>query len=157
LKLEEMKAHYTEFDGWIDSLKGLTDSEWNMPLGEGKWSVAAVVSHLLFWDQYSLKERFPYFKEGAELDSYPDFQIVNEQAREYAENIATKEEILDGLIAVRAEFHKMLDKMDDEKLAAAFKISDHHMTVGTYIIDFIEHDLHHQKQINAVLGRTLVK
>lgn len=156
MNLEEMKAHYKEFDGWIHSLKALTDAEWNMPLGEGKWSVAAILSHLLLWDQYSLKERFPYFKEGAELPSYPDFQSVNERAREYAENTGSKEEILDGLLAVRAEFHKMLNGMDNEKLAVSFKISDHHLTVGTYIIDFIDHDIHHQKQVNQALGKTLV-
>ncbi|WP_102262020.1 DinB family protein [Mesobacillus jeotgali] len=157
MNLEEIKQHYKEFDGWVHSLKGLSDAEWNKPLGDGKWSVAAVVSHLLFWDQYSLKERFPYFKEGAELPSYPDFQSVNERAREYAENTATKEEILDGLLAVREEFHKMLEEMDNDKLAVSFKISEHHMTVGAYLIDFIQHDLHHQKQVDAALGRTLMK
>lgn len=157
MNLEEIRQHYKEFDGWTRSLKGLTDTEWNKPLGDGKWSVAAVVSHLLFWDQYSLKERFPYFKEGAELPSYPDFQSVNERARKYAENTVAKEEIIDGLLAVRAEFHKMLEEMDDDKLAVSFKISDHQMTVGSYLVDFIEHDLHHKKQVDAVLGRTLVK
>ena len=157
MNLEQIRQHYKEFDEWIHSLKGLSDAEWNKPLGHGKWSVAGVVSHLLFWDQYSLKERFPYFKEGAELPSYPDFQSVNERAREYAENTATKEEILDGLLAVREEFHKMLEEMGDDKLAVSFKISDHHMTVGAYLIDFIQHDLHHQKQVDAALGRTLVK
>lgn len=157
MNLAEIKQHYKEFDGWLNSLKGLTDSEWKMPLGEGKWSVAGVVSHLLFWDQYSLKERFPYFKEGAELPSYPDFQSINEAAREYAENTAAKEEIIGGLLSVRAKFHKMLDEMDDDKLALRFKISEHQMTIGAYLVDFIHHDLHHQKQVEAVLGRTLVK
>lgn len=156
MNLAEMKHHYKDFDGWIHSLKGLTDTEWNMPLGEGKWSVAAVVSHLLFWDQYSLKERFPYFKEGAQLPSFPDFQGVNDRAREYAGK-TTKEEILDGLIAVRGEFGRMLEEMDDDKLAVAFKISDHHMTVSSYFIDFIQHDLHHKKQVETALGREMVK
>ncbi|WLR53677.1 DinB family protein [Mesobacillus subterraneus] len=157
MNLEEIRQHYKDFDGWIHSLMALTDTEWHKPLGDGKWSVGAVVAHLLFWDQYSLKERFPYFKEGAELPSYPDFQSVNERAREYAENKATKEEILDGLLAVRAEFHKMLEEMDKDKLALAFKISKQHMTVGEYLIDFVYHDLHHQKQVDAALGRALVK
>jgi uncharacterized damage-inducible protein DinB len=156
LNLAEMKQHYKNFDEWIQSLKGLTDTEWNMPLGEGKWSVAAVVSHLLFWDQYSLKERFPYFKEGAQLPSFPDFQNVNERARVYAEE-TTKEEILDGLIAVIGEFERMLEEMDEDKLAVAFKVSDHPMTVSSYFIDFIQHDLHHKKQVEAALGREMVK
>ena len=156
MDLEEMKAHYKEFDGWIHSLKGLTDAEWNKPLGEGKWSVAAVVSHLLFWDRYSLEERFPYFKEGAELPSYPDFQGVNDRAREYAENTATKEQVLDELLAIRKDYREMLEQMDSEKLAVSFKISNHQLTIGSYFEDFIQHDLHHQKQVNQALGKALV-
>ncbi|WP_245243477.1 DinB family protein [Mesobacillus selenatarsenatis] len=156
MNLEQMKAHYKEFDGWIHSLKGLSDAEWNMPLGEGKWSVAAVVAHLLLWDQYSLEERFPYFKEGADLPSYPDFQGVNDRAREYAENKATKEQVLDELLAIRKAYREMLEQMDSEKLAVSFRISNHQLTIGTYFEDFIQHDLHHQKQVNQVLGKTLV-
>ncbi|WP_226087273.1 DinB family protein [Mesobacillus sp. S13] len=156
MNLEQMKAHYKEFDGWIHSLKGLSDAEWNMPLGEGKWSVAAVVAHLLLWDQYSLEERFPYFKEGADLPSYPDFQGVNDRAREYAENKATKEQVLDELLAIRKAYREMLEQTDSEKLAVSFRISNHQLTIGTYFEDFIQHDLHHQKQVNQVLGKTLV-
>ncbi|MBS8263257.1 DinB family protein [Mesobacillus boroniphilus] len=152
-----MKQHYTEFDVWVKSLRDITDTEWQMPLGEGKWSVAAVVAHLLFWDKYSLEERFPYFKEGAVLPSYPDFQGVNDRAREYAEKTATKDQVLDELLVIRKEYRKMLDQMDSDKLAVSFNISDNHMTVGAYLIDFIQHDLHHQKQVGTALGRTLVK
>jgi uncharacterized damage-inducible protein DinB len=156
LNLEQMKIHYTEFDIWVNSLRDVTDTEWQMPLGEGKWSVAAVVAHLLFWDKYSLEERFPFFKEGAELPSYPDFQGVNDRAREYAEKTATKVQVLDELLAIRKEYHKMLEQMDSEKLAVSFKISNHQLTIGEYFEDFIQHDIHHQKQVNQTLGKTLV-
>jgi uncharacterized damage-inducible protein DinB len=156
LNLEQMKIHYTEFDIWVNSLRDVTDTEWQMPLGEGKWSVAAVVAHLLFWDKYSLEERFPFFKEGAVLPSYPDFQGVNDRAREYAEKTATKEQVLDELLAIRKEYHKMLEQMDSEKLAVSFKISNHQLTIGEYFEDFIQHDIHHQKQVNQTLGKTLV-
>ncbi len=157
MNLEQMKQHYTKFDGWINSLRDLDDNEWHEPLGEGKWSVAAVVAHLLFWDKFSLDERFPYFQEGAELPSFPDFQEVNDHARVYAEKEASKVQILDELLAIRKEFHEILKEMDSEKLGVAFKISDHQLTVGEYIEDFIQHDLHHQKQIEQALGRQTVK
>lgn len=153
---EQMQQHYTEFDGWINSLRDVTDSEWQKPLGEGKWSVAAVVAHLLFWDKYSLEERFPYFKEGAELPSYPDFQVVNDRASEYAEKTATKEQVLDELLVIRKEYRKMLEQMDNDELAVSFKISSQQLTIGAYFEDFIQHDLHHQKQVNQALGKTLV-
>ncbi|WP_257391801.1 DinB family protein [Mesobacillus jeotgali] len=155
--LEHMKEHYVKFDGWIESLRNLKDSEWHKPLAEGSWTVAAVVSHLLFWDKYSLEERFPLFKEGAILPSYPDFQYVNDRAREYAEKQASKDQILDELLAVRKEFHSILEKMDSKRLGVSFKISDHQMTINTYFTDFILHDLHHQRQVDAVLGRTVTK
>lgn len=156
MNLDQMKQHYIEFDIWINSLRDVTNTEWQMPLGEGKWSVAAVVTHLLFWDKFSLEERFPFFKEGAELPSFPDFQGVNNRAREYAENIATKEQILDELLAVRKEYREMLEQMDSDKLAVSFKISNHQLTIGEYFEDFIQHDIHHQKQVNQALGKTLV-
>ncbi|MCM3663229.1 DinB family protein [Mesobacillus subterraneus] len=156
MNIEQMKQHYTEFDIWVNSLREVTDTEWQMPLGEGKWSVAAVVAHLLFWDKYSLEERFPYFKEGAELPSYPDFQGINDRAREYAEKTATKEDVLDELLAVRKEYLKMLEQMDSEKLAVSFKISNHQLTIGKYFEDFIQHDIHHQMQVNQTLGKALV-
>ncbi|CAM3761069.1 DinB family protein [Mesobacillus thioparans] len=155
LELQQIQKHYSEFDSWIQSLRNLDDSEWHKPLGEGKWTVAAVVSHLLFWDEFSLKERFPYFKEDAVLPSFPDFQDVNDRAREYAEKKASKDQILEELLAVRHQFREMLKKMDQDALAVSFKISDHQMTTGTYFADFIWHDLHHQKQVDAVLGRTI--
>jgi uncharacterized damage-inducible protein DinB len=157
LELEEIKEHYAKFDGWIESLRNLNESEWHSPLAEGKWTVAAVVSHLLFWDKYSLEERFPRFKEGAILPSYPDFQLVNDRASEYAAKTASKDRILDELLDVRKEFHSNLGQMDHDRLAVSFKISDHQLTIGTYFADFIWHDLHHQKQIDAVIGKAVAK
>jgi uncharacterized damage-inducible protein DinB len=156
VNLEQMKQHYKEFDKWADSLRELQDNEWHKPLGEAKWSVAAVVAHLLLWDKYSLEERFPFFNEGAELPSYPDFQNVNDRAKDYAE-MTSKEQILDELAETRKGYHDLLEQMDSEKLTVSFKISAHSLTVGEYVADFIQHDLHHQKQVNEALGRTLVK
>jgi len=156
VNVEQMKQHYRDFDQWADSLRELQDGEWHKPLSEGKWSVAAVVAHLLLWDKYSLAERFPFFKEGAELPSYPDFQSVNDRAREYAE-MTSKEQILDELLDTRRGYHELLELTNSEKLAVSFKISTHTLTVEEYVTDFIQHDLHHQKQVDEALGRTLVK
>lgn len=156
MNVEQMKQHYRDFDQWAGSLKELQDGEWHKPISEGKWSVAAVLAHLLLWDQYSLAERFPFFKEGAELPSYPDFQNVNDRAREYAEMVS-KEQVLDELLETRRGYHELLEQTNREKLAVSFKISTHSLTVEEYITDFIQHDLHHQKQVDEAIGRSLVK
>lgn len=156
MDIVQMKQHYRDFDQWADSLRELSDSEWQKPLGEEKWCVAAVVAHLLLWDRFSLEERFPYFKEGAELPSYPDFQSVNDRAWDYAE-MAPKEQILDELVEGRKGYHQLLEQMDSDKLAVSFKISSQSLTVEEYVADFIQHDLHHQQQVDEVLGRTYVK
>lgn len=156
MDLEQMKKHYSEFDQWIETLRELSESQWQAPLGEGKWSVAAVVSHMLLWDKYSLEERFPYFKEGAALPAYPDFQSVNDQASEYAV-LTPKDQILDELKETRKGYHEILNGMTKEKLAVSFMISTHSLTVEEYIADFIQHDLHHQKQVNEAIGKTITQ
>ncbi|WP_026583090.1 DinB family protein [Bacillus sp. J33] len=151
MKKQEMMTHYESFALWLESLKMLDQKTWEKPVSEGKWPVAAVVAHLLFWDRYSIQERFPYFKEGAELDSFPDFQSVNDAAREYAE----KQEqcaVIDELLAIRKQYLKMLSSMTEQNLDTAFKIGSHSLTVRDYFADFIEHDLHHKKQIMQAAG-----
>lgn len=147
MKLSEIISHYDMFSNWLESLKKeINDEKWNKAIAEGKWSVAAVIGHILLWDQYSLKERFPYFKEGAKLSSFPDFQKKNDQAAEYAERVS-KEELINELLAVRKQFLSMLGLMSEEQLNTAFSIGEHELTVKAYFHDFIDHDLHHQHQI----------
>lgn len=157
MNIEKMKQHFKAFDNWTDTLRDLTDVQWHTPVGEGKWSVAAVVAHILFWDRHSLEERFPFFKEGAELPPYPDFQAVNDRACEYAEKIATKEQILDDLLVTRRGYHELLDVLNSDGLGVSFQIGKHTLNVEGYLVDFIQHDLHHQKQVELALGRSLVK
>lgn len=151
MKIEQLKTYYIEFIDWTQSLKQLTDIQWHTPIGSEKWSIAAVITHLLFWDKYSLEERFPLFNEGAILSPYPNFEELNIRARDYAEKVATKEEILDELIETRKAYLSLLEGMTPEDLAISFQIDKHKMTVKEYLTGFIEHDLHHQKQIHNTL------
>lgn len=146
MNCNEMKEHYKNFQVWLQSLNSVNDNKWFAPIAEGKWSPAAIVSHLLFWDKHSLKDRFPNFKNGAELVAYPDFQQVNDSAREYAHSGVTKEEILNEIIEVRKQYFHFLDLYNDH-LTDAFSIGNHSLTIKEYFEDFIGHDLHHQKQI----------
>lgn len=147
MQLSEIINHYEMFSKWLESLKKINDEQWKGAIAEGKWSVAAVVGHILLWDQYSLKERFPYFKEGAKLSSFPDFQKINDQAVEYANKQVSKDELIDELLAVRKQFLSLLDQMSEDILNTAFSIGDHELTMKAYFLDFVDHDLHHQEQV----------
>ncbi|WP_053436662.1 DinB family protein [Sporosarcina globispora] len=151
MKKQDIIAHYESYSVWLESLKELGQEIWLKPVSAGKWSVAAVVAHLLFWDRYSLNERFPFFKEGAVLANYPDFQSVNDAAGKYAEK-HTQLEIIEELLSARRQFLRMLEGMSEEKLDTAFNIGRHALTVRDYFADFTDHDIHHKKQIMQAAG-----
>ncbi|QED47345.1 DinB family protein [Cytobacillus dafuensis] len=146
MKIQEIRNHYETFSEWLLSLKQLENGNWSQPLDEGKWSVGAVISHLLLWDKYSLEKRFPYFEEGARLERFPDFQSVNDKAEEYAMKVS-KDELIDELLKIRNQFMSMLSEMSEEKLETSFFIGDHALSIKDYFKDFVEHDIHHQKQV----------
>ncbi|MEH7344025.1 DinB family protein [Bacillus sp. JJ1532] len=152
MKMNDIQNHYEAFSEWLRTLKELKDDLWLVPISEGKWPVRAVIAHLLYWDRYSINERFPFFKEGAKLDKFPDFQKVNDQAAEYSKNVS-KEKLLDELLSIRQQFVSMINQMNEDELEVAFHIGDHKLTIKDYFKDFIEHDLHHKEQVNRVIGQ----
>ncbi|RBP95030.1 putative damage-inducible protein DinB [Cytobacillus firmus] len=151
MKKQDIISHYESFSVWLESIKDLDRENWLKPVSAGKWPVAAVVAHLLFWDRYSIEQRFPFFKEGAVLENFPDFQSVNNAALEYAKKHAQLE-IIEELLSVRRQFLQMLEGMSEEKLDTAFKIGSTSLTVRDYFADFIGHDIHHKKQIIQSAG-----
>ncbi|MBS4189028.1 DinB family protein [Bacillus sp. FJAT-49705] len=146
MKIQEIRNHYELFSEWLQSLKQLEIGYWSQPLDEGNWSIGAVISHFLFWDKYSIEKRFPYFDEGARLDRFPDFQSVNDKAEEYAKKVS-KNELIDELLKIRNQYLSMLSEITEEKLETSFFIGDHELSIKDYFVDFVEHDIHHQKQV----------
>ncbi len=144
---EELLTHYKEMNEWIYSLKGEKDRKWFEPIAEGKWSQAAIIAHLLYWDQYSLEKRFPHIKEGVTLERFPDFQSVNDRAKEYAHSGIEKADLIAELLAIRNKIEFYIDSLTEEDLRTAFHIGEHPLTLGEYFDDFASHDLHHKKQI----------
>jgi hypothetical protein len=151
LKKNEIRDHYVNFQEWLESLNELDDQAWFAPIAEGKWSTAAIISHLLFWDRYSFKERFPVFQQDAQLERFPNFQEVNDGAKEYAHSGVSKKQLIQEIVNEREQYFHLIEKFGDDGLDIPFSIGDHQLTVGEYFIDFIGHDLHHQKQINEAI------
>lgn len=150
MQKEQLLEHYDEFSEWIEALKQLDDRTWHTPISEGKWSVSAIVAHILLWDEYSLRERFPNFREGAILQPFPNFQTINDQAKDHAEK-TEQNDIIETLLSVRNKYMEILKAFTEEDLQTSFRIGEHTLTIKDYFIDFVEHDLHHQKQIIAAV------
>lgn len=152
MNIKEISHHYTTFSEWIQSLKEIDQNDWEQPISEGKWTVGAVIAHLLFWDKYSINERFPFFKDGAKLESFPDFQSVNNDAEEYSKKVS-KEQVITELLSVRTQFISMIEKMKEDDLTISFYIGDHQLTINDYFKDFMEHDQHHKDQVVQALSK----
>ncbi|WP_442599306.1 DinB family protein [Neobacillus sp. D3-1R] len=151
MNLQEIRMHYVNYQEWLQSLMNVNDEKWYAPIAENKWSTAAVISHLLSWDKHSLNERFPHFQEGVKQEGYPNFQHVNDTAKEYAHSGITKEQLINEIIEGRQKYFQYIDQFTEEDLRIRFSIGEHSLTVKEYFEDFIGHDLHHQKQIiNAI-------
>jgi len=148
----EIIKHYETFNQWLVDLKKLKDEDWYRPIAKGKWSVGAIIAHLLLWDEYSLRERFPFMTEGNKLEPFPNFQIINDQADDYAKK-HSKDELIDQLVALRKKhFIEKLKLVDDTYLQISFSIGDHKLKILDYLNDFIYHDLHHKKQIDSFVN-----
>jgi hypothetical protein len=153
LKKDEIREHYVNFQEWLLSLHELDDKVWFAPIAEGKWSTAAIISHLLFWDRYSFNERFPAFQQDALLEGFPDFQEVNNAAKEYAHSGVSKEQLIAEILKDREQYFHIIEKLNEKGLDISFSIGTHRLTVVEYFNDFIGHDLHHQKQIMEVIKK----
>jgi hypothetical protein len=121
------------------------------PIDEGKWSSAAIVAHLFFWDEYILRTRLPLM---VMLDTLPSSQVdvnaMNKDAETFAHSDISKIELIEQFINNRKQLIEELEKVDLQKV---FKIGDRDFTIEKYLLGLIEHDNHHLEQIEAVYNR----
>jgi hypothetical protein len=134
---------------YLEQLKKVENDElFFKPIGEGKWSSAAIVAHLYFWDQYIQNDRLPLMLK---LNLLPpgdvDVQALNNEAETFAHSGISKNELLDKFISNRKNLNEVLAIVDLQK---EFSIGKHHFTIEKYFLGMVEHDEHHLKQINAV-------
>ncbi|MCA1061723.1 DinB family protein [Rossellomorea aquimaris] len=152
MKKEQIIDHHESFKVWLNELKQISEEEWIQPMEEGKWSIAANVSHIIKWDQYSLREILPHAKEGVELIPFPDFQEFNGAAEEYAHRVANQEGLIEEGVQTRDELITYVKGLSDDDFRQAFKVGDQSFTLEEFFEDFIGHDKHHQEQIEEVVS-----
>ncbi|MEG9298867.1 DinB family protein [Mangrovibacillus sp. Mu-81] len=151
MRKEELINHHDYFISWLKELKGVEEDKWYAPMEEGKWSIAANVSHIIKWDKYIFHRVLPNVSEGAVLPSFPEFDVFNQEAAKYAHDGVTQERLLEEGTETRKSILHYIESLDEEQMGQSFEVDDHHYTLSEFFDDFIWHDKHHQKQIEESL------
>ncbi|MFS1512214.1 DinB family protein [Chengkuizengella sp. SCS-71B] len=133
---------------WARSLKKLEQETIYQPIAENKWSIAEIISHLMFWDRYILQERIPIMVPNASLKSDVNVNEMNNKASEYTRSEVSFNEIIDSLIDCRESIVSILEEKSEEELSSTFKINDKELNLISYFKGTLKHDAHHMQQIN---------
>jgi uncharacterized damage-inducible protein DinB len=120
--------------------------EYFLPIAEGKWSKAAVIAHILFWDRFFLEERLPFMIKGEALSrvSGEDVEAMNRKAWEYSHSGVSLEELISEAIEQR---DRLLHYLEDKDLSKTFTIGGKTLSLEEYLWGEAEHDEHHIRQL----------
>lgn len=152
-RFNEIIRHHEKFIAWAENLKNVGEEQWLEPVEEGKWSIGEILAHLTAWDQFTLENRIPSIRDGAELPPFPDFQLVNDEAAKHAKSGISRDELVDEFTSTRSSLVDAVRGYTPEELSVSFTIGTHQLTLLGYLEDFLHHDLHHQAQINDAAAR----
>jgi len=136
---------------WIDylnSMEGKEDDSFFKPYKEGKWSKAAIIAHMMFWDRFFYEERLPHMLKGEDLVGITERQVgeMNKKAEEYAHSGVSRQQIIAGALKYRQMIINVLQGKD---LTKTFTIKERKISLQEYVEGEVEHDQHHLKQLKA--------
>ena len=157
---EELIDTQERFIPWVKTLLAYDSDVLFHPTTEGKWSVAEIIAHLAFWDKYIAEETIPKMKPNARIESV-EFQVLNDQASEYALSGVSFNTLIEELIENRIALVSSLKEKTDEVFFAKFVLnreeidpySGYPHTLYNYVCGFIWHDQHHKRQIESFLRK----
>ncbi|WP_136605642.1 DinB family protein [Paenibacillus dokdonensis] len=121
------------------------------PISEGKWSVKEIIGHLYYWDKFIVGNHVPCMNEGANMNAFPNHDLHNREAIEYISVFTTTGSLIDEFVLNRRLLIEAISGIDNN---AKFTIGSgkRQFTVDKYLKIFIDHDIHHLKQMNERLG-----
>ncbi|MBS4174611.1 DinB family protein [Bacillus sp. FJAT-49736] len=136
---------------WIDYLNSINEKEHESffhPYKEGKWSKAAIISHMMFWDRFFYEERLPHMLNGETLVGITAEQVEerNKQAENYAHSGVSLQQIIDEAIKYR---QLQINALQNEDLSKTFTIKNRIISLKEYMDGEVEHDAHHLKQLKG--------
>ncbi|ASN06293.1 DinB family protein [Virgibacillus necropolis] len=155
---EDLINDFEKFNLFVNSIEKVEVTLFFEPIAEGKWSIAEIVSHISFWDNYIREEMLPQMKANAAIESI-DIETLNNQAASYALSGVSHQHLLRKQLEERTQLVSDLKKKNEEELFAAFSLNGEEVdeysgyphSVFSYIAAFIWHDNHHRQQIDSFL------
>ncbi|RDI47652.1 DinB family protein [Falsibacillus pallidus] len=148
--MKEVMKHHQDYLTWLESLKETDENWFHAPIGEGKWSPSAIISHIMFWDVHCMDEKFPMIGSGNTVKDFPPFETVNQAAWKYAKDKKSEELIEEGM-STRMKLIQKAAVFKEEDLDVRFKVGSNEMTLAELFLDFIWHDKHHMNQVDQFL------
>jgi hypothetical protein len=144
-----MKQPIQGLAGWTQALEEIQADhaeDYFLPMAEGKWSKAAVIAHILFWDRFFLEERLPFMINGEALSRVggEDVEAMNRKAWEYAHSGVSLEELISEALEQR---DKLVHYLEDKDLSKTFTIGGKTLSLEEYVWSEAEHDEHHIRQL----------
>ncbi|NOU68833.1 DinB family protein [Paenibacillus sp. LMG 31461] len=135
----------------ITRFKKLDEPRFLEPISEGKWSVKEIIGHLFYWDKFIQEKHFPYINQGAVLISFPDHDEHNSEAIQYISVFKTTGSLIDEFVEKRRQLIEMMSGIGSDVI---FTIGsgNRQFTIESYLKIFIDHDIHHLKQIQVRLS-----
>lgn len=128
-----------EFGQWIEEVKELEtrgEKFWDQPLGEGKWTVREMVSHMVEWDRYS-------YENGVQKVLLGE-QTTFERQDDDAFNAKAAELTADA-VAIREQLIQAYRKLSDEDFAKSYTQANGEKFQATEQLGgFTWHDRHHK-------------
>lgn len=151
---DDVLKDYGYFVTWLKQLnRSKLEKHWLLPIAEGKWSVAAVISHMKNWDNFIIENRLkPILNQMPFPIVKVDPDEVNQKARDYAHSGVSQEQLIKEVIEERQKVLSLLDQLSNEQFEIPYKIGSNEVTISAYISGLAEHDRHHMKQVEEVLG-----
>lgn len=153
---DEKAELLASFQDWIHFLgKRQEQSEhvWNEPVAPGKWSLRAVVSHIMLWDKYFYDYAIDKIRKQEPLTlKHTDYDEFNKNAQSYGEQISI-EELVRQSISYREQIIAVIQSLSDDLYEKEYVDGDGHpFFVAQYLKDFIWHDQHHIVQLEKKNG-----
>ncbi|MOA19017.1 DinB superfamily protein [compost metagenome] len=138
-----------EFGEWIDFVASIQNVDWQTPLGQGKWAIHDVVSHIMLWDKSFYEEVIePIANHQPVTQQEFDFDAFNNQAIQYGKQ-KTKDELIQLSLHYRNLILNCIKNLDAAQYGHTYL--DGKFTFESYLKDFIWHDQHHMNQIKELI------